>query len=61
VVGIGLCGIALYAVVSLALEETRHREVLPTFRRGSGSRVLEPELGRQIEHLAAEAGVREEL
>lgn len=59
--GVVLCGAALYAVLSLELEDLHHRPVLPTLRRGPGKQVLAAQLDQQVEHVAAEAGVRSQL
>jgi len=59
--GVALCGLALYAVLSLELEDIRHRTVLPTLRRHRGRRVLDPQLPEQVREVAAEAGVRSQL
>jgi uncharacterized protein len=50
VVGLVLCGVALYAALALALEDARHRTTLPVGRRHTGR------LGE-----LREAGVREQL
>lgn len=59
--GVALCGAAIYAVLSLELEDVKHHTVLPTLRRKNGKRVLHPRLGEQVEEVAAEAGVRSQL
>jgi succinate-acetate transporter protein len=59
--GVVLCAVALYAVLSLELEDVRHHTVLPTLRRNQGKRALRPRLGEQVEEVAAEAGVRSQL
>lgn len=59
--GVALCGAALYAVVSLELEDINHRAILPTLRRSHGKRVLRPRLEDQVDEVAAEAGVRCQL
>jgi succinate-acetate transporter protein len=59
--GVALCACALYAAISLELEDIKRRPVLPTLRRGTGRRALEPRLEEQVRHVAAEAGVRREL
>jgi uncharacterized protein len=59
--GVALCVIALYAVLSLEIEDVLHRTVLPTLRRSRGKRALRSRLEEQVEGLAAEAGVRSQL
>jgi hypothetical protein len=59
--GVGLCGLALYAVLSLEIEDVLHRTVLPTLRRRSGKAALQSGLGEQVQEVAAEAGVRSQL
>lgn len=59
--GVALCAFALYAALSLELEDVRHHTVLPTLRRNKGRQALEPRLDRQVEKVAAEAGVRSQL
>jgi succinate-acetate transporter protein len=49
VVGLVLCGVAVYAALAIALEEARRATVLPTGRRGAGLDV------------AHEPGVRSQL
>lgn len=60
-VGVALCACALYGAISLELEDIKRRAVLPTLRRGTGKRALEPNLDAQIQGVPAEAGVRREL
>jgi uncharacterized protein len=60
-VGVVLCACALYAVISLELEDIKRHAVLPTLRRGTGKRAMEPSLEAQVQQVAAEAGVRREL
>lgn len=59
--GVVLCGVALYAVLSLELEDVKHHTVLPTLRRGRGRQVLRSRLDEQVQDVAAEAGVRSQL
>jgi succinate-acetate transporter protein len=51
---------ALYGGLAFAIEDSRQREVLPTFRRGR-ARVLDTSIETQLDGLGAEAGVREQL
>jgi hypothetical protein len=59
--GVVLCGLALYAAVSLELEDVSQRTILPTLRRGAGKRVLHQPLDEQVQDVATEAGVRSQL
>jgi succinate-acetate transporter protein len=59
--GIVLCAVALYAAISLEVEDTLHQTVLPTLRRKKGKEALRPALDQQVEEVAAEAGVRSQL
>jgi succinate-acetate transporter protein len=61
VVGCLLTALAVYAAFALELEGVQHRSVLPTFRRGSGKRLLYRGLGEQLRTVAGEPGVRTEL
>lgn len=56
-----VCAAALYAVLSLEMEDMAHRAVLPTLRRGRGRKALHPLLDEQVEQVATEAGVRSQL
>ncbi|HKT44981.1 MAG TPA: GPR1/FUN34/YaaH family transporter [Gaiellaceae bacterium] len=58
--GLGLAVLALYGGTALALEDARHMEVLPLFRRGAADAAFqgyEAQLGR----IEAEPGVRQQL
>ncbi|HZE03624.1 MAG TPA: hypothetical protein VE127_00275 [Solirubrobacteraceae bacterium] len=59
--GLVLCAAAIYAIVSLEIEDVRHHTVLPTLRRGKGKEALDPRLDEQVEQVATEAGVRSQL
>jgi len=43
------------------MEETSLRSWLPLVRRSAGRRAITGNLGQQLEHIASEAGVREQL
>jgi uncharacterized protein len=58
IVGLVLCGIAVYAAAALALEDARRATVLPLGRRDSG---LPGALEEQLTRVEGEAGVREQL
>jgi succinate-acetate transporter protein len=60
-VGLVLGFLALYAAASLELEDERHHPVLPTLRHGRGRRALNTSLPEQVQEVAAEAGVRQQL
>jgi uncharacterized protein len=60
-VGLVLCGVAVYAAAGMALEDATRRTVLPLGRRGPGAESLEGNLGDQLERIEREAGVREQL
>ena len=61
VVGVGLCGLAIYAAFAMAIEDTQRRTILPVFRRGRGRQSLSGNLEDQLKLLEREAGVREQL
>jgi uncharacterized protein len=61
VVGFVLCALALYAALAMALEDARHRTILPLGRRDAGRASLDARLEAQLESLPHAAGVREEL
>ncbi|MDE3189898.1 MAG: GPR1/FUN34/YaaH family transporter [Acidobacteriota bacterium] len=58
--GIALAALALYGGTALALEDARHREVLPLFRRGAADRAFHG-YEEQLSRLEAEPGVRQQL
>ncbi len=53
--------LALYGGLALALEDANQETILPLFRRGQARGAMEGELGEQLEGLAREAGVRQQL
>lgn len=59
--GVVLCGVALYAALSLEIEDVLQHTVLPTLRRARGKQALRPRLDEQVEEVATEAGVRSQL
>ena len=61
IVGLILCALAVYAAAGLALEDARHRTILPMGRRGLGRDSFEGGFGSQLAGLEHEAGVREQL
>ena len=46
-VGIALCALAMYGGTALALEDARHRQLLPLFRRGSADQAFQEEVARR--------------
>lgn len=61
VLGIALALLALYAAFAFAFEEAEHPLQLPVGRRGSGRKPLRDDVEEQIEGVAREAGVRQQL
>lgn len=61
VVGLLLCALAGYTALAMALEDTRHRPVLPLLRRGAGRESVTGDLTGQLSGLRHEAGVRDQL
>jgi hypothetical protein len=60
VIGVVLMCTATYAALAFALEDARHHPVLPVSRRDTSSAAMSGSLAGQLEHLATEAGVRQE-
>ena len=58
--GLALAALAMYGGTALALEDARHGEVLPLFRRGQAAESFEG-FEAQLERLEAEPGVRSQL
>jgi uncharacterized protein len=61
VVGLFLCGLALYAALAMLLEDVRRTTTLPTFRRARGKASITGNLRDQLGQLEHEAGIREQL
>lgn len=59
-VGIALAAVAMYGATALGLEDARHRELLPLFRRGGADEAFQG-FEAQLERLEAEPGVRQQL
>jgi uncharacterized protein len=57
---IALTALAMPGGTALALEDARHRELLPLFRRGSPDEAFQG-FAAQLERLEAEPGVRQQL
>jgi uncharacterized protein len=53
--------LAFYGGIALGLEDAQQREVLPLFRRGGAKDAIEGGLHEQLERLANEPGVRQQL
>lgn len=60
-VGIGLAGLSLYAALALELEGSAGRTVLPLGRRGRSRAALDGRLADQVDDVATEPGVRQQL
>jgi len=60
VVALVLTAVAMYGGLALGLEDARHREVLPLFRRGAAGEAFEG-YEQQLERLEAEPGLRQQL
>jgi succinate-acetate transporter protein len=61
VCGVALAALSMYGGTALALEDARRRDPLPLFRRGNARRALGGDYGEQLEELATEPGVRQQL
>lgn len=61
VLGLLLGLLALYAALGFELEESDHRFQLPLLRRGAGAKPLHDDMEEQVEQIAREAGVRQQL
>jgi uncharacterized protein len=61
VVGLFLCGLAIYAALAMAIEDARRSTLLPLGRIGAGRESVEGSFDRQLERIEREAGVREQL
>lgn len=57
---LALAALAMYGGVALGLEDARHHEVLPLFRRGGAGRAFEG-YEAQLDRLESEPGVRQQL
>lgn len=58
--GIALAALAMYGGTALGLEDARHRELLPLFRRGGADRAFQG-YEAQLDRLESEPGVRQQL
>jgi succinate-acetate transporter protein len=61
IVGLVLCGLAVYAAAAMALEDAMRQTVLPLGRRGAGAGSVGGDLDEQLRGIEREAGVREQL
>src|SRR5690625_360421 len=61
VFGFVLAFLAIYAALGFELEEADHPRQLPVFRRGPGAKPLHDDMEEQVEGIAREAGVRQQL
>jgi succinate-acetate transporter protein len=57
---LALTALAMYGGVALGLEDARHRELLPLFRRGGADEAFQG-YEAQLERLESEPGVRQQL
>lgn len=60
-VGIALAVVSGYAALALELEGSERRTVLPLGRRGSSARAVDDRLSDQLDEIAVEPGVRQQL
>ena len=61
VTGLVLGAVAYYAAFGFELEDARRRTVLPLLRRGQARTALQGDVADQLDAVAHEAGVREQL
>jgi hypothetical protein len=61
IVGLVLCGLAVYAAAAMAIEDAGGRTVLPLGRRGAGATSVGGPFGDQLRGIEREAGVRGQL
>jgi uncharacterized protein len=61
VIGLFLCGLAIYTSLAMALEDARRSTLLPLGRIASGREAVVGGLDEQLERIEREAGVREQL
>jgi succinate-acetate transporter protein len=59
--GLGLAVLSIYAALALELEGSQSRIVLPLGRTGASKRAVDGQLLDQMENLATEPGVRQQL
>ena len=57
---LALAALAMYGGTALALEDARHAEVLPLFRRGGADEAFRG-FAAQLDRLEREPGVRQQL
>ena len=60
-VGIALAILSSYAALALELEGSESRTVLPLGRTGASKRAVDGQLADQVEKVATEPGVRQQL
>ncbi len=61
VTGLVRAGAALYAAAGFELEDAKRTTVLPLLRRGPGRQAMHGGVANQLDGVAHEAGVREQL
>lgn len=59
IVGLVICGLAIYGVLAFELEGEMHRPLLPTFRRSAGRTAIQGDAQAQVQDVFNEAGVRQ--
>jgi len=59
--GLLLAAVAMYAAFGFELEEVDHPVQLALLRRGAGAKPLHDDMEEQVEGIAREAGVRQQL
>lgn len=60
-IGIALTVMSLYGGTAFLIEDLKHGEVLPLFRRGKAEKAMEGGLDEQIKEVPNEPGVRQQL
>jgi uncharacterized protein len=60
-VGLGLAALSIYAALALELEDSQSRAVLPLGRSGASKKAVNGRLPDQVENVATEPGVRQQL
>ena len=59
--GVALSVVALYCALAFEVEDTEHRSVLPVGRHGAGRRAMDGNLLSEVDQVAGDAGVRQQL
>jgi succinate-acetate transporter protein len=61
IIGLVLCGLAVYAAAAMAIEDARGETGLPLARRGAGAASVGGPFAEQLRRIEREAGVRGQL